>query len=213
MGKEKPSATRNGKVRRRIGAMQKTCLRNTTRWIRHEAPLVVSNTQQPGAVTLQRQPPPGHPCSSRIHSSRRHQPRWPLPRRLCAAPPSFRVIAPGAAAGITLSITITGEGKSARPATTATTTMASIGERSLLPPRATSTSSGTATIRPTATRVAAAAARAATAARATAATTTARRRTIDGSGNERIFRGNAGRPWYQASRRTTTGRALTSRNR
>ena len=212
MGKEKPSATRNGKVRRRIGAMQKTCLRNTTRWIRHEAPLVVSNTQQPGAVTLQRQPPPGHPCSSRIHSSRRHQPRWPLPRRLCAAPPSFRVIAPGAAARITLSITITGEGKSARPATTATT-MASIGERSLLPPRATSSSSGTATIRPTATRVAAAALRAATAACAAAATTTARRRTIDGSGNERIFRGNAGRPWYQASRRTTTGRTLTSRNR
>ena len=164
MGKEKPSATRNGKVRRRIGAMQKTCLRNTTRWIRHEAPLVVSNTQQPGTVTLQRQPPPGHPCSSRIHSSRRHQPWWPLPRRLCAAPPSFRVIAPGAAARITLSITITGEGKSARPATT--TTMATIRERSLLPPRATSSSSGTATTRPTAaTRVAAAAARTATAAR------------------------------------------------
>ena len=102
-----------------------------------------------------------------------------------------------AATGITFPFAIPGEGISAWP----TTTTAFVQKRSLLSPRTTSPRAGT--IQPTtATRLAAA-----------AAATTAGGRTIDGSGNEGIYHRNTGRLGYQASRRSTTGRTLTSRSR
>ena len=179
--------------------MQKTCVRNKT-WREHnEAPLVVSNTRLPGVGGLQQQLPPGQ-RSSWTHSPRRQRPRrtWTLPWRSHATSSSLNVITPRAATGITFPFAIPGEGISAWP----TTATAFGRKRSLVSPR---TSPRAATIQPTtATRLAAAAA---------AATTTAGGRTIDGSGNEGIYRRNAGRLWYQASGRSTTGRTLTSRSR